>query len=216
MSDKIVQVAGDDPDPAVVERALRLLRAGEIVIYPTDTLYALGGAALDADVARRVAAAKGRPRDKPLPLIAADEEQARSLCRAWSRQADALARRFWPGALTLVLPARDGLPSGIVSRDGALAVRVPDLDLARRLSRGAGPLVSTSANRAGETAPTSCAAAFRAVGDSVALALDAGPAQASVSTIVDATRDRPRVLRAGRISEAEIKTVLDREARLIE
>jgi len=154
----VVRVSGTDPDPAVVALAASLLTAGSLLIYPTDTLYALGGRVLDAAAGAAVRRAKGREEGKPLPLVAADLEQARVLCASWPEAADQLAARFWPGPLSLVVPAAPTVPADVTAGSGNIAVRVPDLELTRALCRQTGALVSTSANRAGGTPPINCAA----------------------------------------------------------
>ncbi len=204
----VVRVSGTEPDPAVVALAASLLTAGSLLIYPTDTLYALGGRVLDAAAGAAVRRAKGREEGKPLPLVAADLDQARSLCAAWPETADRLAAQFWPGPLSLVVPATPAVPGDVTAGSGNIAVRVPDLELTRALCRQAGPLVSTSANRAGGTPPITCADALEAVGAGAALALDAGRGRAIASTIVDLTSTPPRLVRGGAISWEEIEGVL--------
>ncbi len=162
MATDVVRVSGTEPDPAVVAMAVELLSAGSLLIYPTDTLYALGGRVLDAAAGVAVRRAKGREEGKPLPVVAADLAQARDLCRAWPEVADRLA----------------------------------------------GPLVSTSANRAGGSPPMTCADALEAVGAAAALALDGGHGRAGASTIVDLTSTPPRLLRAGLVPWEEIEGVL--------
>jgi L-threonylcarbamoyladenylate synthase len=204
----VVRVSGTDPDPAVVALAASLLTAGSLLIYPTDTLYALGGRVLDAAAGAAVRRAKGREEGKPLPLVAADLEQARVLCASWPEAADQLAARFWPGPLSLVVPAAPTVPADVTAGSGNIAVRVPDLELTRALCRQTGALVSTSANRAGGTPPINCADALEAVGAAAALALDAGRGRAVASTIVDLTSTPPRLLRGGAIPWEEIEGVL--------
>ena len=208
MPTDVVRVSGTDPDPAVVALAASLLTAGSLLIYPTDTLYALGGRVLDAAAGAAVRRAKGREEGKPLPLVAADLEQARVLCASWPEAADQLAARFWPGPLSLVVPAAPAVPADVTAGSGNIAVRVPDLKLTRALCRQTGALVSTSANRAGGTPPITCADALEAVGAAAALALDAGRGRAVASTIVDLTSTPPRLLRGGAIPWEEIEGVL--------
>jgi L-threonylcarbamoyladenylate synthase len=207
VSPRVLDGRGDPPREDVIEEAARLLGAGRLLIYPTDTLYALGGRALDGAVAAGVFAAKGRETGKPLPLIAADEAQARALLASWPETAARIARSFWPGPLTLVLPASDAVPSEVTGGTGTLAVRVPALALARRLCDAAGPLIATSANRAGEPAPATCEEALGAVGASCAAAIDAGPLGRAPSTLVDVTGE-PRLLRAGAVPWDAVRAVL--------
>lgn len=203
-----LRLAPESPDPAGMERAVACLRAGDLLVYPTDTLYALGGVALRPGVAERVRAAKGREAAKPLPLVAGDREQAGALVEEWSETAELLARRFWPGPLTLVARAASGLPAAVTAGGTTVAIRVPGLALTRALCLGAGPLLSTSANRSGEAPALSCEAALRAVGEAVSLALDVGPLVSAPSTLVDVSGERARLIREGAIAWREIVVVL--------
>jgi L-threonylcarbamoyladenylate synthase len=209
-----VVVSADTPDAVQLGRAVALLRAGELLIYPTDTLYAIGGRALDARVAEAVRAAKGRAGRKPLPLIAADTAQARGLVRSFPKTAAILAERFWPGPLSLVLAASDEIPEAVSAGLGTVAVRVPGLPLARMLCAQAGPLISSSANRSGAGAPLSCAVAVEAVGRAAAMALDAGPApSASASTIVEiAPVGSVRLIRPGAVPWAAVQEAVGSDA----
>lgn len=203
----VLSVDPDHPSEQAIARAISALAAGSLLIYPTDTLYALGGLALRPEVARAVREAKGREEGKPLPLVASGLEQARSICAAWPEAAARLAARFWPGPLSLVVPARPEVPSDVTSGTGTVAVRVPARELTRRLC-GAGPLVATSANRAGQAAPRLCAEAVAAVGASAALALDGGPGLLASSTLVDLTEAAPRLLRAGPVEWEDVLAAL--------
>ena len=204
----VVLVDSEQPEPEVIARAHALLEAGALLIYPTDTFYALGGRALDPLAGRKVRTAKGRDDGKPLPVVVGDLAQAAGVCDGWPGIAQRLAQAFWPGPLTLVLPARPDVPGEITAGTDSLALRVPRSEPARRLCALAGPLVSTSANRAGEAPPSSCAQAVAEVGDSAALALDAGPGGREPSTIVDLTRGDPQLLRPGAIAWENILRVL--------
>jgi len=185
-------------DEGVLDAAEAALRRGALIVYPTDTLYALGGRALDADVAAAVRRAKGRAADQALPVIVADLDQAQQIVTALPRSFFALSERFWPGPLTLVLPAAGIVPEEVTSRSGHVAIRIPSLPFARELCRRAGPLIATSANRSGDAAATTCDEALRAVGRHIALAIDGGVATVSqASTVVDLTGASPLLLRAG-------------------
>src|SRR5204862_5432656 len=116
-----------------------------------------------------------------------------------------LVARFWPGPLTLVVAARAEVPSAVTAGTGTVAVRVPALELPRALCRGAGPLVSTSANRSGEPPPLTCAEALAEVGAAAVLALDAGPGRPLASTVVDLTVRPPRLLRAGAVPWEDVE-----------
>lgn len=185
-----------------------MLDAGGLLVYPTETFYALGGRALDPVAARAVRRAKGREEDKPLPLVTASLDQVRSVVVAWPDAAERLAARFWPGPLTLVLLAAAAVPGDVTAGTGTVALRVPGLELTRRLCAAVGPLVSTSANRAGEPAPRTVKEAVDAVGDEAALALDAGPGGELPSTLVDLTTEPPRLVREGAIAWARVAEAL--------
>jgi L-threonylcarbamoyladenylate synthase len=200
-------VDGEAPALEDIEDAVRALGAG-LVIFPTDTFYALGARVGEPALVRRAREAKGRPDEKPLPLVAAEPAQARALCAGWPPLAEELAGRFWPGPLTLVLPAAPGVPREVTSGSGTVAVRVPALALARALCARSGPLVSTSANRSGEPPPLTCAEACRGVGGFAALALDGGPGRPLPSTIVSVAGGRAELLREGALPWAEVLRVL--------
>lgn len=191
------------------------LRAGAIIIYPTDTLYAIGCLASNAGAIERLRAAKGREEDKALPVIAADLSQARALASTWPDLARMLAEDFWPGPLTVVVPAALDLPEPLLVGSSGIAVRVPASDAARLLARLAGPLVSTSANRAGQPPCTSVQLAMAAF-PAATLVFDVGQLDGAPSTIVDLTHPAPawRILRAGPVSSESIaSSISDRMPR---
>lgn len=208
MMARTLAVDADNPSELVLEQALEVLRADGLLIYPTDTLYALGGSALSARAVRRLREAKGRPEGKALPLIVGRLEQALELASVWPPAAERLARRFWPGPLSLVVEARGGLPEPLLGGGRSVAVRVPDRALPRQLALAAGPLISTSANRSGEAAAASCGEALAWLGSLVDLALDGGPGKGQASTIVDVTGPQPRLQRPGVIAWDDVLRAL--------
>lgn len=201
-------VNAEEPDSEILARAVALLEAGVLLIYPTDTFYALGGHGLRAEVGRKVRRAKGRDESKPLPLVVADQLQAMSLCSSWPDMAARLAAAFWPGPLTMVLPALPDVPPEVTSGTNTVAVRVPRCELARRLCARVAPLIATSANRSGDAPPVSCAQAVAGVGFSAALALDGGSGRSVPSSVLDLTRSPAVLLRAGAIPWEDIVRVL--------
>lgn len=207
---QVLYVRGDSPNAEVLAQAAALLARGELLIYPTDTLYAVGCRAQDGVAVERLRVAKTREVGKPLPVIAADETQARSLWAAWPGLAALLAEHFWPGPLTLILRAAPGLPPSLTAGGESLAVRVPGLGLARALCAAVGPLVSTSANLAGEPPPTTCDEARAGLEGAVSLALDAGPGRPMPSTLIDLTTAEPRLVREGAVPWAAISALLKR------
>ncbi len=190
------------------------LGEGALVIYPTDTLYALGCRALDGRAVMRLRAAKGREADKALSVIVADVAQARSLAAHWSEQAQHFADAFWPGPLTVIVPAAKALPGELLAGAAGVAVRVPASEVARALARLAGPLVATSANLAGEAPCSTVDLAVRAF-PQASMAFDVGPLDGAPSTIVDLTDPALafRILREGRIDRTLIERVARRGSR---
>lgn len=194
-----------------VERIAAILRGGGVVAYPTETFYGLGALASDPAALARLARAKGRPEGKPLPLVAADEAMAAEVA-ALGPLARGLAARFWPGPLTLVLPARGALPAPITAGTGTVGIRVPGSEVARALCRAAGgPIVSTSANPSGAPPPASAAALDAALVARIDGVLDAGDAPGGLpSTVVAIEGERLTLLRDGAIAFADV----ERAARL--
>ena len=198
--------------PEQLREAAACLLAGELIIYPTDTLYAIGCCALDENAGQRLRDAKGRDAGKPLPVIVTDVAQARSLVASWPDAAQRLADAFWPGPLTLVVPASPSLPRALLAGALSVAVRVPASDVARALARAAGPLVATSANLAGEPPCVTLDLALAAF-PLATMALDVGLLDGAPSTLVDLSdpADDFRILREGRIDPATIDRALSRK-----
>ncbi len=197
-----------NPDPATMRRAARVLARGGVVAYPTDTLY---GLAVDprSDVAvERLYRVKGRSAAVAVPLIAGSVDQAFAVA-AFSDAEERLARAFWPGPLSIVLPAASGISRGILGTGGTVAVRVPAHAVARALPLAFGcPVTATSANRSG-AAPASTADEAGAMADVIDALVDAGPAPGGPpSTIVQLTAGGPRLLRAGAIAWDRVLTFL--------
>jgi L-threonylcarbamoyladenylate synthase len=196
--------------PAVAEAA-RVLRAGGLVAFPTETVYGLGADATDAAAVARLYAAKGRPRFNPLIVHVADRAAAARLGK-FDARASTLAAALWPGPLTLVLPKTDNCPVAELATAGleTVAVRVPDHPVAHALIEEVGrPLVAPSANRSGHVSPTTAAHVAADLGGRVDLLLDAGPARVGVeSTIVACLSDHPVLLRPGGVARAEIEKAL--------
>lgn len=194
-------------DPDAIARAVRALRGGEIIAFPTDTLYGVGGDALSAAAVRRVAEAKRRDASKAMPVLLASADAVPGVAAEWPQLAERLAAAFWPGALTIVVPALGHVPDGVRS-NGTVALRVPGLASLRELIASAGhPLIGTSANLSGEPAALTAGEARRALGDHVALVLDGGRVGGAPSTVVAVAGDRLRVLREGAVSRAELDAV---------
>ena len=187
------------PDSAALGPAVDALAAGEVVAFPTDTLYGLAVDPRRSDAARRLFAVKRRPAGMAVPLIAADVDQIELVVRRLTPLARRMADRWWPGPLSIVLDARPGLDRRLVDAAGTVALRVPAHPLARRLAECFNhPITATSANRSGEPPATDAAAVVEALGSEVSLTIDGGPtAGGPPSTIVDARGGAPALVREG-------------------
>lgn len=194
----VIPVERDD----ALDRAARRLAGGGLVAIPTDTVYGLAADAGRPEAVERIFEAKGRPGTLALPVLVAGADQARALVMVDAR-ADALIRRFWPGALTLVLPARAGSPRVTLGGDrvtATIGVRCPDHPVPLALCRRVGPLATTSANSHGEPTPATAEEVAAALGHRVDLVLDGGPSRGSAaSTVVAVDETGIRLLRAGAV-----------------
>lgn len=208
----IERVDPQRPEPGVLARGAALLRQGLLVVYPTETFYGLACDPRQAAAVERIFAAKGRPDRMALPLIAADREAVRCCTREIPDVAHRLMDAFWPGPLTLVLPAAEDLPPLLLGGGHTVGVRVSSHPVASGLARAAsGPIVATSANRSGEPPPSTAQEADEALGDVVGLILDGGSSRGgSASTVIDLTVDPPRLIRSGAVPRAAIESVLGR------
>ncbi|MGO8687521.1 MAG: L-threonylcarbamoyladenylate synthase [Candidatus Dormibacteria bacterium] len=181
-----------------IEAAAAAIRAGQVVVVPTDTVYGLAGDPSDPVAVERIYAIKGRPPQLELNLLAADVSQLAALVEL-DGVARSLASAFWPGPLSLVCPVA-GRRLAIPRLGTTLMVRVPGHELLRRLLAATGPVASTSANHHGLPPATSAAAAEAELGAEVAGTVDGGPSLGMASTIIDLSSRPPRVLREGPIA----------------
>lgn len=206
MTAEIVSVDPERPDPAIIERAARLLRAGGLVAFPTETVYGLGAIATDAAAVARIFAAKGRPAHNPIIVHLADRDPPLAIAAEWSERARALADVFWPGPLTLIVPRGPSIPDNVTAGGPTVAVRMPAHPVALALVRGAGqPLAAPSANRSSRVSPTTARHVARSLGDAVDLILDGGPASGGIeSTVLDLTSVPAHVLRPGLVSANDL------------
>jgi len=191
----------DAKSPQALERAVALLRAGDVIALPTDTVYGLAALAFDAAAVAKIYRVKERPADKPIPVFVSSIADLALVCGDVPPLAYSLLERYWPGALTVVLPAAPTLP-GIVTNDGpTVAVRIPDQPLvARLLASLKAPLAVTSANRSGQSNTQTAAAVKAQLRDRIPLILDGGPTPSDLpSTILDFTQSPPQVLRQGAV-----------------
>jgi L-threonylcarbamoyladenylate synthase len=189
-----------------VAHAAGLIRAGRLVAFPTETVYGLGANALDADAVARIYSAKGRPETSPLIVHVASIPMARGLAAEWPEAAETLARRYWPGPLTLVLPKRPEIPDIVTAGLPTVGLRMPAHPLALELIRQAGvPIAAPSANRFTELSPTSAEHVPQELADYV---LEGGPARVGIESTVLSLAGQPMLLRPGVIPLPEIEAVI--------
>ena len=192
-----------------IRRAAEVVRSGGLVIYPTDTVYGLGCDPFNERAVRRVFEVKGREIGRPLPILASSLEDVMRIALLDER-ALRLARLFWPGPLTLVVPRKAILPDIVVCGRPSVGVRIPGHEVALDLIRACGGLlVGTSANRSGRRAPRDAGEAISEVGELVDLVIDAGPAPLGVpSTVLDLAGPRPKLIREGALPLARLEPYL--------
>ncbi len=190
--------------------ALHLLRIGELVAFPTETVYGLGADASNPQAVAKIFAAKGRPADHPLIVHLADAAAIDDWAREVPIEARRLAAAFWPGPLTLILKRSGRAPDAVTGGQDTVGLRVPRHPLALALLAGfGGGIAAPSANRFGRISPTTAAHVREELGAAVALALDGGPCAVGIeSTIVDFSRGAPIVLRPGAITASDIDAVI--------
>ncbi len=194
----------------VVRLAADALRAGELIAFPTETVYGLGANALDAAAVARIFAAKGRPATNPLIVHVADESQVGQVVASWPDDAKRLAAKFWPGPLTIVVPKGVQVPDAVTAGGLTVAVRCPALPSARAIIAAAGvPVAAPSANRSGELSPTTADHVVKSLAGRVHLVFDGGPCAGGLeSTVVALTSFQPRLLRPGPVTVAQLEAVL--------
>ncbi|MDI6747030.1 MAG: L-threonylcarbamoyladenylate synthase [Rhodocyclaceae bacterium] len=197
---------------ADIARAVELLRAGELVAFPTETVYGLGADARNAQAVAKIFAAKGRPADHPLIVHIGAIDQMEFWARDISEVARVLAKTFWPGPLTLILKRQPDVPDAVTGGQDTVGLRMPNHPVALELLRAfGGGLAAPSANRFGRISPTTAEHVRDDLGDDVSLILDGGPCTVGIeSTIVDLTGPRTVILRPGMISPFDIGHVLGR------
>jgi L-threonylcarbamoyladenylate synthase len=192
------------------ERALDHLRRGDVIAIPTDTVYGVTADGFNPEAIDKLFTVKDRPHDKPIPLLLSDASDLDQIALDISGEVNLLAKRFWPGALTLIVRSREKVPAILRAGSDSVAVRVPDHAVPRDLSRALGrPLAATSANISGGPNPSTAEEVRAQLGERLEYILDGGRVGSGMSsTVVDVTVAPPRVLRAGALPLAEIEAVL--------
>jgi L-threonylcarbamoyladenylate synthase len=203
-----------DPDARAtgLTAAARAVRAGRLVVLPTDTVYGIGCDAFSADAVRGLLAAKNRGPDMPVPVLVGSWSTIDGLVLGVPKQARDLIEAFWPGGLSIVLPHAPSLAWDLGSTRGTVMLRMPLHPVALELLRDVGPMAVSSANVSGQPPASTATEAQEQLGESVAIYLDGGTSGDPIaSTVVDLTADTPRILREGAVTTAEVAEVLGRE-----
>ena len=210
MGTELARVQGDPEQSEAVRRAGEIVRAGGLVAFPTETVYGLGADALRGESARRVYAAKGRPSDNPLIVHVAAWEDVAAVAEEIPAVAETLARRFWPGPLTLIFQKREIVPRETTGGLPTVAVRLPDHPVARALIRQAGGFVAApSANLSGRPSPTTAGRVAEDLDGRIDMILDGGPAVLGIeSTILDLSDNVPTILRPGFVTAEELSEAI--------
>jgi len=210
MNVNVIKMQSTHPEPDAIDKAGQILKAGGLVAFPTETVYGLGGNALDVNASHKIYAAKGRPSDNPLIIHIADMESLELIVKEVPEKALALASAYWPGPLTMIFPKSDLVPYETTGGLDSVAVRMPSHPIARALIRaGGGYIAAPSANTSGRPSPTSAAHVIEDLGERIDMVVDGGDVQIGLeSTIVDFTEAVPVILRPGYISEDMLREVL--------
>lgn len=206
----ILRVDAAAPDPELIDRAAQALLAGQVVAFPTETVYGLGANALDAAAVRRIFAAKERPEADPLIVHLATAQDLPQVAQSIPPLAQQLAQVFWPGPLTLILPKQPQVPEIVTAGLPTVAVRVPAHPVALALLRRSGvPIAAPSANRFGSVSPTTAQHVLSDLGGRIDLILDGGPTVIGVeSTVLDISQVPPLILRPGGVSREALEAVI--------
>lgn len=205
---RTVRLSARTPD--ALEQAVDALRRGELVAFPTDTVYGVGAHAFLIDAVARLYVVKQRPSHLPVPLLLPDAAAMAAVCRDIPTVAWQIAERFWPGGLSLILKRAPVVPDAVTAGGTTLAVRVPDHPLVRGLCQGLGvPLAATSANRHGQPDPVTAVEVEVALGGRIPLILDGGACPGGMaSTVLDLTVWPPAILRPGPVTAQQLAPVV--------
>ena len=194
--------------PKALSLAADIIRSGGVIAFPTDTVYGIGASAIDEDAIEKLYLIKGRSQEKAIPVLMADLEELTQITPAPGEMVQVVMDKFWPGALTLILPLLAGLPSNL-SPTQSVGIRIPGFDLTRELLRHTGLLAATSANLSGQESARNAEQVRENLSGKIDLILDGGISPGGVaSTVLDCTKAEPLILRTGPISWQEIIRVI--------
>ena len=212
-SEKIRKIHPDNPAPDVIIEAVRIIKQGGIVSFPTRCLYGLGANPFDTEAVNRIFTIKQRSFEKPILVLVRNQNDLSDLVKFIPLVAERMMKTIWPGRISLVFEARDTLPPDLTANTGKIGIRMPEHRVAVALVEAfAGPITGTSANLSGDTGANQSPDLNSQIADSLDLMLDAGPLKGGIgSTVVDVTTDPPRILREGEVRAAEIFEVIGRD-----
>lgn len=209
MATDLIEIDSDQPRDDAVARAAAVIRSGGVVALPTDALYSIVADPLNLQAVDRVFQAKGRESQRSLPLLVSDLIMAEELAKDLTSRFRLLARHFWPGPLTLIVPASAKVPLKVTGNTGRLGLRQPKAAIAQKLMEALGqPLIATSANLSGQPTARSGIEVFATMDGSIDLVLDGGICPGEGATTVDVTEPYWKVIKEGAVSEKEIAAVL--------
>lgn len=210
METKRIYIDSQAPEPEIIEEAAKLIREGQLVAFPTETVYGLGANALNAEACAEIFKVKGRPQDNPLIVHVSNLEMVKSLVVGWNEQAERCARAFWPGPLTLVLPKTAIIPDAVSAGLSSVGIRMPNHPVALSLIEKAGvPIAAPSANLSGKPSPTNGIHVWKDLRGRIPYILDGGACNVGVeSTVLDLTGEIPCILRPGGITKERLEKIL--------
>ena len=208
----ILKINPECPEPDLVNKAVEVILKGGVIGYPTETVYGLGVNALSDTAVEKIFELKGREKNKPILIIAAELDQVKKLVASFPHQAEILAKSFWPGPLTMVLEASDHLSESLLGGGNWIGVRIPDNQICLELLKQCGvPITSTSANISGQKNPISAAEVCENFGDKLDLIIDGGDSTSPLpSTVIGFEDDQVTLFREGAISIKTIEQIIGR------
>lgn len=216
MQTRVVKIDPSNIDENAMGEAAELIASGELVAFPTETVYGLGADALHPEASKKIYAAKGRPSDNPLIVHICKFEELESIAKLVPPQARKLADAFWPGPLTMIVWKNDKVPYETTGGMDTVAIRMPNHPIALKLIEQSGCLIAApSANTSGKPSPTEAAHVALDLDGKIPMILDGGPVGIGIeSTIIDLTEDMPMILRPGYITQQMLEDVLGEEVKI--
>ena len=210
-SDKVRKIDCANPETGIIAEAARIIRNGGVVVFPTRSLYGLGAYAFNAKAVNRIFHIKQSPVNKPILVLIKDKDELDKLAALVSPAATAIMERFWPGMVSIVFQAKEGLAANLTAGTKKIGIRLPGHNIAYKLVKAAGcPITGTSANLSGSVGCFQINDLDEKIVDSVDLILDAGPLKGGIgSTVVDVTSETPLFLRQGELSQKDVFNVID-------